>query len=329
MHVKLPDGTSSRSPTAPPASTSRPRSARGWRGDGCREGRRQAAGPASARARRRARSRSCAVGDEDACPCCATRPRTCWPRPRAHLFPGVKSRSARRSTTASTTTSSSRSPSRRGRPRADRGRDARASSDRARVQAQRACRARRRARGSRAEDEPFKVELIDDLPATRASRSRSTSRTTSPTSAAARTCSRRRRSRPSSCLARRRLLARRRERDQLTRIYGTAFCSQADLDEHLHRIEEARRRDHRRLGHSSACSRSTRSRRARRSGTRTACSSGTSCSSTGASRTAGAATARCKHADPLRRRAVEDLRPLGQVPRDTCTRSRSTSGDFA
>jgi threonyl-tRNA synthetase len=34
----------------------------------------------------------------------------------------------------------------------------------------------------------------------------------------------------------------------LTRIYGTAFFSQKDLDEHLQRIEEAKRRDHRRLG---------------------------------------------------------------------------------
>jgi threonyl-tRNA synthetase len=35
---------------------------------------------------------------------------------------------------------------------------------------------------------------------------------------------------------------------QLTRIYGTAFFTPKDLDEHLHRLEEARRRDHRRLG---------------------------------------------------------------------------------
>jgi threonyl-tRNA synthetase len=35
---------------------------------------------------------------------------------------------------------------------------------------------------------------------------------------------------------------------QLTRIYGTAFYSQADLDEYLELLEEARRRDHRRLG---------------------------------------------------------------------------------
>jgi threonyl-tRNA synthetase len=35
---------------------------------------------------------------------------------------------------------------------------------------------------------------------------------------------------------------------QLTRIYGTAFYSQEDLDAHLERLEEGRRRDHRRLG---------------------------------------------------------------------------------
>jgi threonyl-tRNA synthetase len=35
---------------------------------------------------------------------------------------------------------------------------------------------------------------------------------------------------------------------QLTRIYGTAFYSKEDLDAHLARLEEARRRDHRRLG---------------------------------------------------------------------------------
>src|SRR4051794_24076681 len=35
---------------------------------------------------------------------------------------------------------------------------------------------------------------------------------------------------------------------QLTRIYGTAFYSQADLDAYLERLEEARKRDHRKLG---------------------------------------------------------------------------------
>src|SRR3954468_1927691 len=37
-------------------------------------------------------------------------------------------------------------------------------------------------------------------------------------------------------------------RTQLTRIYGTAFLSKEDLEEHLRRLEEARARDHRRLG---------------------------------------------------------------------------------
>ncbi|HLF68259.1 MAG TPA: threonine--tRNA ligase [Gaiellaceae bacterium] len=35
---------------------------------------------------------------------------------------------------------------------------------------------------------------------------------------------------------------------QLTRVYGTAFYSQEDLDAHLERLEQARARDHRRLG---------------------------------------------------------------------------------
>lgn len=34
----------------------------------------------------------------------------------------------------------------------------------------------------------------------------------------------------------------------LTRIYGTCFPSQKELDEHLHQLEEAKKRDHRRIG---------------------------------------------------------------------------------
>ncbi len=34
----------------------------------------------------------------------------------------------------------------------------------------------------------------------------------------------------------------------LQRVYGTAWRSAADLDAHPHRLEEAKRRDHRRLG---------------------------------------------------------------------------------
>ena len=35
---------------------------------------------------------------------------------------------------------------------------------------------------------------------------------------------------------------------QLQRIYAAAFFSQKELDEYLHRLEEAKRRDHRKLG---------------------------------------------------------------------------------
>ena len=38
------------------------------------------------------------------------------------------------------------------------------------------------------------------------------------------------------------------KRQMLTRIYGTAFFSKKDLDAHLERIEQAKARDHRRLG---------------------------------------------------------------------------------
>ena len=34
----------------------------------------------------------------------------------------------------------------------------------------------------------------------------------------------------------------------LTRIYGTAFLSKQDLERHLEMLEQARARDHRRLG---------------------------------------------------------------------------------
>src|ERR687884_322692 len=37
-------------------------------------------------------------------------------------------------------------------------------------------------------------------------------------------------------------------RQMLTRVYGTAFFKDKDLEEHLERIEQARARDHRRLG---------------------------------------------------------------------------------
>ena len=55
---------------------------------------------------------------------------------------------------------------------------------------------------------------------------------------------------------------------QLTRIYGTAFYSQADLDAYLERLEEARRATTAGSARSSTSSTSPSTRPARRSGTR-------------------------------------------------------------
>jgi threonyl-tRNA synthetase len=38
------------------------------------------------------------------------------------------------------------------------------------------------------------------------------------------------------------------KRQMLQRVYGTAFARKEDLEQHLHRLEEARKRDHRRVG---------------------------------------------------------------------------------
>ena len=103
----------------------------------------------------------------------------------------------------------------------------------------------------RAAGEPYKVELIEDLVARRGGGDglAVSKRARSPISAAART-------RPRPGGSRRFKLSsiagaywRGDERRQmLTRIYGTAFHSQAELDEHLARLEAARENDHRRLG---------------------------------------------------------------------------------
>jgi threonyl-tRNA synthetase len=96
--------------------------------------------------------------------------------------------------------------------------------------------------------EPFKVELIDRIPRMRASGCTGTA--TGRISAAGRTCSTRgsfRRTRGSSWACRG-LLVRRRDRPQLQRITGVAFRTRDDLKAHLTMLEEAAKRDHRKLG---------------------------------------------------------------------------------
>ena len=170
-----------------------------------------------------------------------------------------RSRSARRSRTASTTTSSSPTGRRSPRPTSRGSKSACASTSKAAEPFVRedvpvgAARERFLAEG-----QDYKVELIDDLlsasrpapPEASASRpSRSTPTARSPTSAAART-------RPSTAGVKAFKLNSvagaywrgDSTRTMLTRIYGTAFFSKAELEEHLERLEQAQARDHRKLG---------------------------------------------------------------------------------
>ena len=55
----------------------------------------------------------------------------------------------------------------------------------------------------------------------------------------------------------------------LTRIYGTAFPTKAELDAHLEMLEQARARDHRKLGRELELFMFSETRPARRSGSRT------------------------------------------------------------
>ena len=181
----------------------------------------------------------------------------------------------------------------------------------------------RRASASLAEGQDYKVELIDDLvagsrpPRIRCRPSRCTPTARSPTSAAVRT----RR-------ARRRVGAFKLQsvagaywrgdstRTMLTRIYGTAFFSKAEL-------ERAPRADRAGQGARPPQARARArpvhvlraSRRAPPSGCPPARACGTRSSSCRARWAASAATREVKTPHHLRRRAVEDLRPLGQVQR--------------
>ena len=133
----------------------------------------------------------------------------------------------------------------RGRPRADRGRDAARCSTRAAPGS-----ARRSApptRASASSRRTSRTRSSWSRPPT--GRSPCTRRASSPTSAAGHTCRTRSRSRRVKLTSLAGAYWRGDEQNtQLTRIYGTAFYSQADLDAHLERLEQARARDHRRLG---------------------------------------------------------------------------------
>ena len=69
--------------------------------------------------------------------------------------------------------------------------------------------------------------------------------------------------------------------EMLQRIYGTAWADKKDLKDYLHRLEEAEKRDHRKIGKATgSCSISRKKRRAWCFGTRTAGRSGRRSSNT-------------------------------------------------
>jgi threonyl-tRNA synthetase len=92
-------------------------------------------------------------------------------------------------------------------------------------------------------------------------------------------------------------------RTMLTRIYGTAFFSKAELEAHLERLEQARARDHRKLGRELDLFMFSEVSPGAPSGSPPAWRSGTPRGSCGATRTAPRLP-RGEDADPLRRRAV-------------------------
>ena len=185
------------------------------------------------------------------CGWCATMPPTCSPPRSPSCGPGRRSRSARRSPTASTTTSSS--PTASGSSEDDLARIEEAMA--AHIEADEAFERSELPVGEalerfRAEEEPYKVELIEDLVRDQGVEAVSLYRNG-----------------PFVDLCRGphtpstgRIKAFKlnsiagaywrgdESRQMLTRIYGTAFFSQKDLARHLERLEEARARDHRRLG---------------------------------------------------------------------------------
>ena len=245
--------------------------------------------------------------------CCATRRRTSWPRPCASCSRAPGSASARRSRTASTTTS--RSPG-RSRPRISarfeaemrrgRGRElsvrARGGGPRrgATPLRRRPAQARAHRRAGRRRDHHALHRRAVHRPVPRPARARH---------------------RPAQALqaaprGRRVLARRRRKRQMLQRIYGTALFKKEDLDAYLHRIEEAKKRDHRKLGKRARPVHVPPVRaRAPRSGPSAARRSTTLLNEYMRELTSATATRRSRRRCSTTR-GCGRLRPLGQVPRE-------------
>ena len=172
-------------------------------------------------------------------------------------------------------------------------------------------------------DQPFKVEILDDLRAAAERDGTPMPPTTFYDTARSSTCAADRTSRRTGKIGPFKLLGTAgaywrgdETRPMLQRIYGTVWATQEELDAYLWRREEAKKRDHRRLGvASSTCSASTTSRRARRSGIPRASGSGGRSRAPCASSRSGAATRRSRRRSSCQRAALAPVGPLGPLPR--------------
>jgi len=87
-------------------------------------------------------------------------------------------------------------------------------------------------------------------------------------------------------------LARRRKNAQLQRIYGTAWRDDKELNAYLNRVEEAEKRDHRKIGREMTCSISKKRPPAKSSGTQKAGRCGAPSRTTSAARSNAATIAK-------------------------------------
>ena len=236
---------------------------------GARRHRRRPAGRSDLPARRTTRrSGSSPRTAPRRCRSIATARRTCWPRRSRTCFPASSAASVRRPTKASSTTSSCRG---RSCPKTSRPSSRRCANWRRRISSTsaRCGRARRPKAFFAARGEPLKVQLIDEKTEGQREVSCYTIKDKEtfidfcvgphvPSTG---------RLKAFKLLTTSNAYWKGDARNQpMQRVYGTAFFSEKELKAHLTQIEEAKKRDHRKLGASSGCSCSTSGRPARRSG---------------------------------------------------------------
>ena len=115
----------------------------------------------------------------------------------------------------------------------------------------------------------------------------------------------------------------------LTRIYGTAFPTKKELEEHLERLEQARARDHRKIGQELELFMFSPLSPGSPFWQPNGMAVWNALAGLWREQNSAPRLPRGQDADPLRRRAVEAVRPLGQVTASTCTSPRSRTARWA